>query len=328
MTIDAYDLVNKVQNNDNRYTRYYTKLLRVADDDVGEFQEKFEDFRKIVRRLNNYSSNDTTDDKLKDYLSDFADTYNSMKEKREDITDSSLKKQLDKLDTLIDDNEKSLKKLGLKKNDDGELEFDEDTFDDDADQKTINKLFTGTDSFIDQARKLMRKIDYSANDAHIVSTVQNLSDTVTYSEEDLLKAKQYILMYQSNSTLNWLYNNSKDNYISNSSVAASIDEVLTILISNLDVSNKNDSYERLFDGNVVDNLKNIGITYNSNDKSVKYDDIPSTIQEDTYNYSYDKLFNNNEDSFYSKLSKYCLDEYGTVMKLDDIKVSAIINESV
>jgi ABC-type transporter Mla subunit MlaD len=157
-------------NSDNTYSRY-RKLVRVADEDVEDFQKKFDEFRKTVRKLHNYSSSNTTNDKLKKYIEDFADTYNSMVKDKGNITDKSLLKQLDKLDTLIDDNSKDLKKIGLKKTD-GKLEFDDEKFDDDADSelKTIKSLFMGTDSFIGQAFLLMRKIDKSASDAQYIIT--------------------------------------------------------------------------------------------------------------------------------------------------------------
>jgi ribosomal protein S17E len=149
----------------------YIKYVREEDENVESFQSKFEDFRKVIRNLHNYSSNDTTNDKLKTYLTKLTDTYNSMAKKKDGITDKSLLKQLDSLDSLFEDNAKALKKLGLKMSD-GKLEFDDDKFDDDADseQKTINSLFTGTNSFIDQIYKLMRKIDKSASEAQYVLT--------------------------------------------------------------------------------------------------------------------------------------------------------------
>jgi esterase/lipase superfamily enzyme len=165
----AVDAVSSTTTTQYTYKKY-KKLVREADEDVEAFQKKFEEFRKTVRKLHNYSSSDTTNEKLKDYLTDFTDTYNSMIEDKDKITDKSLLKQLDKLETLFDDNSTALKKLGLKKNDDGELEFDDEKFDDEADseQKTINSLFTGTDSFIGQAFLLMRKIDKSASNAQYV----------------------------------------------------------------------------------------------------------------------------------------------------------------
>jgi ribosomal protein S17E len=177
MSVDAVTSSSTVS-----YKRY-RKLVREADEDVEKFQEKFEDFRKIVRKLHNYSSSDTTNEKLKGYLTDFADTYNSMVKNKDSITDKSLLKQLDNLDALIDDNSKALKKLGLKMSD-GKLEFDDEKFDDEADseQKTINSLFTGTDSFIGQAFLLMRKIDKSAADAQYVVTERYYNKKVDSSD--------------------------------------------------------------------------------------------------------------------------------------------------
>lgn len=179
----AVDSVSNSNSNTSEATstkyKRYKKIVRESDEDVESFQTKFEDFRKVVRKLHNYSSNDTTNDKLKDYLTDLADTYNSMVKDKDNITDKSLLKQLDKLDTLFDDNSKALKKLGLKMTD-GKLEFDDEKFDDDADseQKTINSLFTGTNSFIGQAFLLMRKIDKSASDAQYVLTERYYTEKV------------------------------------------------------------------------------------------------------------------------------------------------------
>jgi hypothetical protein len=92
MNINASTLLDTIQNNNYKYTRSYTKQVREADDDVEDFQDNLVEFKKIVRRLHNYSSTDTTDDKVKSYLSDLADTYNSLVSNKDKLTDSSLQK--------------------------------------------------------------------------------------------------------------------------------------------------------------------------------------------------------------------------------------------
>lgn len=324
MTINynSSSLLDTIQNNGNKYTKSYTKRVREADEDVEDFQEKFEDFRKVVRNLHNYSSTSITDDKLKTYLTKLTDTYNSMVKNKDSITDSSLQKQLDKLDTLIDDNAKSLKKLGLKKTD-GKLEFDEDTFDDDADKKTINKLFTGTDSFIDQAYKLMRKIDKSASDAQYVTTEYNLHSTTKYSDADILNANVYLLMQQSGSLLNDYYKYNQNNMLeyNEETNKDNINQILYSLSLGLESADKTDRLTGICSDN-KDNLKKLGISYDADNKTITYSE-PSSIDEDAFN----ALFSSDEGSFYTKLSAYCKDGYSQTMQLDKIGVT-LIDESV
>jgi hypothetical protein len=323
MNINASSLLDTIENSGYKYTKAYTKKVLEADDDVEAFQEKFEEFRKIIRRLNNYSSDDTTDEKLKGYLSDLADTYNSMSEKKENITDSNLKKYLDKLDTLIDDNAKSLKKLGLKKNDDGELEFDEDTFDDDYDQKIVNKLFTGTGSFIDQARKLMRNIDYSASDAQIVTTERHLSSVTKYSESEYIKAATYNNIHQSGYLMNKLYNAKINNKLQYSDFYDEIDKTLKILAKSVndinDTEIKNKFIDIFKDSNYSENLSNIGITYDDVNEEIAY-----TKQTNFDTNAFEKLFIGDEGSFYSQISQLSKNKFTDI--IDQDKLGVTINE--
>jgi hypothetical protein len=326
---NASDFLNRITNNNNYYyTSSYTKNVREADDEVESFQSKFSEFRKIVRRLNNYNSNDTTEDKLKDYLSDLADTYNSMSKKAENITDSSLKKYLNKLDTLIDDNAKSLKKLGLKKNDDGELEFDEDTFDDDFDQKVADKLFTGTDSFIDQARKLMRNIDYSASDAEFVTTEKRFYDGIKYSNEEITQAKAYLNLLNNSTVLNTLSGSVKDGSISNIdkedmySVLESVRDNLNLLGENGKEIYENEKYNADF-ANLGFSLENNSVTFSRNAESVDTSDGTSySSLKQEFIGSLTQLFgdeSSNDGGFMNWLKKYCQDGYNKTIKLEEIR---------
>jgi hypothetical protein len=316
---NASDFLNRITNNNNYYyTSSYTKNVREADDDVESFQSKFSEFRKIVRRLNNYNSNDTTEDKLKDYLSDLADTYNSMSKKAENITDSSLKKYLNKLDTLIDDNAKSLKKLGLKKNDDGELEFDEDTFDDDFDQKVADKLFTGTDSFIDQARKLMRNIDYSASDAEFVTTEKRFYNGIKYSDEEITQAKAYLNLLNSSTVLNKL-----NSYIQNDMVGSAdktdVFSEFEKFAKNLNLTDKNGEAEKIY--KTICNEKdfeNLGFTFNEDEKKIEYvRKEDRNVANSDFKDSFAALFGDGT-SLIDELNRYCQNGYDQTIKISDI----------
>jgi hypothetical protein len=326
---NASDFLNRITSNNNYYyTSSYKKNVRESDDDVEAFQSEFSDFRKIVRRLNNYNSNDTTEDKLKDYLSDLADTYNSMSKKAENITDSTLKKYLNKLDTLIDDNAKSLKKLGLKKNDDGELEFDEDTFDDDFDQKVADKLFTGTDSFIDQARKLMRNIDYSASDAEFVTNEKRFYDGIKYSNEEINQANAYLNLLNYSTSLNKLNSYVQDNKISNINKEDMYD-VFEKMRDNLNLLGEN---VKTFYEKFGTYFKDLGFSFENNSVTFSRnaeDDNTSnnTSSADSVDASYSSLKETFKNAFgylfgdSSPLCDYYKDGYNQTIKLDKIKDS-------
>jgi hypothetical protein len=311
-------LLDRIQSNNNMYyTNSYIKKVRESDDDVESFQEKFQDFRKAVRNLHNYSSADTTNDKLKKYLTKLTDTYNSMVKNKDSLTDSSLQKHLDKLDSLIDDNAKSLKKLGLNKTD-GKLEFDEDTFDDDADQKTIDKLFTGTDSFIDQAYKLMRKIDKSANDAQYVTNEYHLSQGVKYSNEEIEQAKTYLNIQTYSTKLNVLNKYVQDNQINNTN-KIDVFYLFDWLKTGLNSTDKNGEIETLYNDN-KENLDKLGFSYDEDNKKLIYtrdDDMDMT--EEGFKESYAALFGDSTD-FRSKLDAYCKEGYSQTMQLETIGV--------
>jgi hypothetical protein len=251
-----------------------------------------------------------------------------MSKKAENITDSSLKKYLNKLDTLIDDNAKSLKKLGLKKNDDGELEFDEDTFDDDFDQKVADKLFTGTDSFIDQARKLMRNIDYSASDAEFVTTEKRFYDGIKYSNEEITQAKAYLNLLNNSTVLNTLSGSVKDGSISNIdkedmySVLESVRDNLNLLGENGKEIYENEKYNAYF-ANLGFSLENNSVTFSRNAESVDTPDGTSySSLKQEFIGSLTQLFgdeSSNDGGFMNWLKKYCQDGYNKTIKLDEIQ---------
>jgi hypothetical protein len=313
-------LLDRIKSNNNTfYTKTYTKKVRESDDNIEDFQEKFAEFRKAVRSLNNYSENASYDERLKKQLTNLTDTYNSMIKDKDSITDSSLQKQLEKLDTLIDDNAKNLKKLGIKKTD-GKLEFDEDTFDDDADQKTINKLFTGTGSFIDQAVKLMRNIDKSSDDARYVTSEKRLVQGVKYSGEEISQANTYLNIINYTSVLNRVNKNVQNDEFNNKVNKYDMFGLFNDLIDSLNSTDKDGKVEALYDEN-EDKLNSLGFSYDEDNKKLIYtqdDDMDMTTEE--FKQSYEALFGDSA-TFASKLNDYGKEGYNETMKLGEIKVT-------
>jgi hypothetical protein len=320
MNISASTLMNTIQNNGNKYkTGSYIKQVREADDDVEDFQDNLVEFKKIVRRIHNYNSNDTTQDKVKSYLSDLADTYNTLVSNKDKLTNSSLQKQLDKLDTLIDDNAKSLKKLGLKKSD-GKLEFDEDTFDDDADKKTIKKLFEGTDSFGDQLFKITRDIDSSASDAQYVTSEKRFVQGVTYSKKELSQASSYLNIIKYSSVLNNFNEHVQNGELSDNINKYDMFYLFNKLSDSLNSTDKDGKVKALYDEN-KDNLNNLGFSYDENNEELIYtqdDNMDMTTEE--FKQSYEALFGDSA-TFVSKLGDYGKEGYNQAMKLSEIKVT-------
>jgi hypothetical protein len=321
ISYNASDFLNRItSNNNNYYTSSYKKNVREEDDAVEKMQEKLESLKKAVRNLHNYSSSDTTNDKLKNYLTELADTYNSMVDKKDSLTNSTLKKQLDKLDTLIDDNAKNLKKLGLKKTD-GKLEFDEDAFDDNADQKTINKLFTGTDSFIDKTFKLMRKIDKSASDAQFVTTEKHFYEGVTYSNEDITQAKAYLELLRYGSLANKLNDYVQKDEI-NTTNSIDLYGVLEALRDGLNETDDGKKVGEMYNKYEA-SLSRVGFSYDNSLNANKLAYTRNTISDiayPEYKTAFNNLFgvDNSSDGFLSWLDSYCKDGYDKAIKLSDI----------
>ena len=87
----------------------------------------------------------------KKYLEKFADSYNELKDSAKNITDKELSKTLTKLESFMEENKKSLKKLGLKESK-GKWIFDSEIMEDTKD-KDINKLFEGNDAIFKQGNQ-------------------------------------------------------------------------------------------------------------------------------------------------------------------------------
>lgn len=174
-------------NDGYKYTNYYRKNVRGANTEVEELEEKLADFRKSVRKMNSYSSNSTTNEKVKKQLEEFVDTYNSVKESSEEIADKKLTKSMNKLETLMKENEKELKKLGIRENTKGEIIFDEEKFED-VEQKDIEKLFEGKDSFVRNIYKLTKTIQKQAEEARYNIVNRRFSSQIPFESDSVALA--------------------------------------------------------------------------------------------------------------------------------------------
>lgn len=186
ISYSASDFFNTVLSNENTYISSYQKRVREADINVQDLQEEIENFRKNLRHLKNFDSDTVTRSKLEKYLEKFAESYNEFKDSGDKITDKELAKTLSKLEDFMEENKKSLKKLGLKESD-GEWIFDNELLEDIKDSD-MNKLFEGKAAIFKQMDRLMRKVEKKAEEEEYQMVLHNFHTVSKYSSEEMEQA--------------------------------------------------------------------------------------------------------------------------------------------
>ena len=321
------ELINKISNNDFAYTYSYKKRVREADTDVEVLQKDIEDFRKNVRSLKNYSSGVTTKSKLEKQLNKLVKSYNSMKKTAGNVTDDEVKEQMTKLENLFTDNEKNLKKIGIKKASDGKLSFDEEVFKD-VEDKDIDKLFLGKDSFIDMANKIMRKVEKSADEAQYDMVERRISRTTRYDQQDIVVADKFILADAVVSTLA-AYNEKVQSNALDSTDQGNLELDFNILaaIYNIDPDNKSGqkaNIQQLYIDN-KDNLAYVGLSFDADETSMSYDkDVDMSAEK--FRSAYQKLFESGSD-FGKGIEEYSKNAFISIINPEKLGVS-IIDEQV
>lgn len=187
ITYNMSDFYQLVRDNNNIYKSQNKehKTVLTADSNVENMQDDITTLRKKIRSLKSYHNNTYVETKLSKQLESFKDAYNELKEKYDSVSDNEkLSKELNKLENLISDNMKSLKKVGIKYNDKGYLTYDSEKLED-VEDSTLETLFSGNDSFISKANKIVGKIEAAANDTAVKSERVAYHRTVSYSNEEL-----------------------------------------------------------------------------------------------------------------------------------------------
>lgn len=195
----ASDLYNKILTNGNTYMYSYQKRVREADGNVQELRKDIESFRKNLRELKNYDSDSVTRSKLERNLEKFAKTYNDLKKSSENITDKELSKMMSKLDDFMEENKKSLKKIGLKESD-GKWSFDKEVFEEVKD-KDIIAVCEGNDSIFNQMNKMMRKVEKKADEEEYQLVTRKFHSVTQYSQQEMTQANEANVLYSTISSL-------------------------------------------------------------------------------------------------------------------------------
>ena len=297
------------------YDYSYKKKVSESDTDMEALQEDITKLKKTVKSLGKYSESGTTKTRLKSQLESLVKTYNSYNKKAGKISDDETKEQIEKLEELFSDNEKALKKIGLKKSD-KKLELDSDTFDD-ADQKWINKLFVGRNSFVKQASKIVRKLEDCAEKAQYSVKEHNFSGTMWYSDDDI-NLVQFFMQTSNNANILHNLGESMENGNDNEDIVKDNLNFFAECSNYYD----NEYYDKV-KALCVDNqseLSKIGITVENTDGKItmKYNDDMTNFDREAFI----NLFGKNAE-FVNSIKECYINGYAQTIKAEKIGVSIV-----
>lgn len=315
-----FDLIDTIRDNNLSYTHSFTKKVTTADANVEKLQDKAESFRKSVKKLKRYSPGGISREMLTDQAEDLVKSYNAMKNSSDLVTDKDVQKQLSKLDKLFSDNERTLRKAGIEKLN-GKYTFDRAAFAE-ASEKTINTLFTGHDSLVGKADKILRNVEETTDDIQYVTSEYNVSSTLKYEEKDMLTAEYSTIAGQATSTLKLIPSDA----LSDSSMRDSVRDLLQLFSKSAYRTNsagKNENIDKLNQLclDQKDRLAKLGLTFDSGQKNMIFDanvDMTTADFQNTYN----ELFGKNA-AFGNTVIQYSKNVFNDIIKPDQIGVSII-----
>lgn len=320
ISYSATDLYNKIVSNGNSYISSYRKKVREADTNVQDLQEDIESFRKSVRKLKNFDPDTITRSKLEKYLDEFAESYNEIKDSSEKITDKELSKTLSKLEDFMDENEKSLKKLGLKESN-GKWTFDSELLEKTKDSD-INKLFDGKDAIFSQLDKLMRKVEKQADEEEYQTVLRNFHTVTKYSDEEMEQgiASRFMILTMNNVQA---HNSVVQSYDSTGDISEVMQGLESFCADYNDiVSNPTEAVKKYVDKMTEETkaceeyLNNIGITIQN--RHLEW--TGGKTVDDTYKESYEALFGENA-SYGTNIITYAKNIFNTTMKTESLGIT-------
>ena len=322
ISYSASDLYQKISSNGNMYVSSYRKRVREADTNVQDLQEDIESFRKNVRNLKSYDSDHVTRSKLEKYLEKFADSYNELKDSAKNITDKELSKTLTKLESFMEENKKSLKKLGLKESK-GKWIFDSEIMEDTKD-KDINKLFEGNDAIFKQMDKLMRKVEKKADEEEYQMVLRNFHSVTQYSQEEMEQALASKRIISSTGSVQSNCDLIQNDTLPTGDIPEEIAQGLQSFCTDYNdiVSNSTESVKEFIDymneKTMVyeTDLNKIGINVNDGKLVYSFD----KAMDDGYKASYEALFGENA-SYGNLIKTYAMDIFNVTMKTENLGIT-------
>lgn len=186
--VDSYSMssfYNKIYTS-NQYVSPESKIRKTisAKDNMTELINESDKFRNRITKLDNYKKSTHQESKLIRNINSFVKEYNSFKKKADGAKDSQISKKMDELEKLISDNKKELKKAGITVDKKNQLRFDSTDFDE-INKKVFEGLFSGKDSFIKKANKIIRDVNYYSKENEISEEYVKYHPTVNYSRYEI-----------------------------------------------------------------------------------------------------------------------------------------------
>lgn len=307
----SFDFFSKLKEQGYSFKSKQKKIVREIDTNVETLQKNIEEFKGHIKKLKRYSPGATSRTRLEDPLDGFVQSYNKMKKNSENVTDKDVKKQLLKLEQLFEDHEKELKKVGIKKVN-GKIEFDKDTFED-VDEKFIENIFCGNDSFIEKAYRITKKAGKTASDVQYNLIERKMNKTIKYDPDEI---NAVYLLSDINRTVSFLKNNSEK--VKNENLTENEKEMIKknmkLFGRSLSVTEVNDKNIEILIQACKDNqkrLEGLGFQFKTDTDEIYFDDSSISMSSVIFKDAYEYLFGKN-----SKFSNDILDHYQK--KVDDI----------
>lgn len=326
MNITADNLLTTVMNNDYSYPYTRTKTVSKIDSEVRELRDETKQFKKAVKRLTDCNDNTITKEMMEKRLEKFTEEYNTLLKDASKISDSTYKKNLDKLKNLVEENKYKLKKVGFSySSDDEKYVFDAEKFQK-ATKAEIASVMSGDGSFMKEAGKLTQKMYRAA------SSKVNVSQRVTQTEKMSLTQEQVLAGYAAANTITVMSNlkTSISNGIIDSTFSDEINANLAtyaaqcnaFLLCNSDGEEAEciNQFLALNDDN-IDKLNDIGfniVLNSSNAVEMQYTEKDWTSADETSLNALKSLFGiatDGSENFGMQAEKICKNIFSAAMKL-------------
>lgn len=344
----ASDFLNKLSQSNYTYTNAYRKKVWESNEHVETLQVDVAGLKKTVKDLGKASKgmvlNSGLDNlkiyykktavenkgsgsktRLEKHFQNLVKTYNSMKIDAEKVSDEELDKQMEKLEKLFDKNEKDLKKIGLKKKD-GKYVFDSETFKD-ADNKAINRLLEGKDSFVRQTEKIMRNIETRLEDIQYTTVQRNLMRSTKYDDDEITLASSFTLAKETTKVLGMCGELLEAGALPEE-FKQEIAEDLSLFVSAYNSANQYENEDcnnlKAFCEGKEAELAKVGISIKEDDdgkKIMEYDETTNLDDPDIQN-AYIDLFGKDSE-FVKNVVDFCTNGFNNTIKPENIGVSIV-----
>ncbi len=307
-----------------KYTTHYQKNVRETDTEVEEYEEKLTDMRKAIKNLNQYKPATTTKEKLEKQLKKFVNSYNEIKDGSEEIANKKIAKSLKQLESILIEHEKELKKLGIRENTKGEIIFDSEKFKD-VEQKNIDKLLVGKDSFIRDIFKMTKNLQKQAQEARYNTVNRKFFSQIPFESNDVAAATASLELTVDISkfeTFNTIIQDGSmtDEQITNihDNINCFINSYNTLCIAFSDNSQVTAMIEKT--ASYKNELSTIGISIDESSNILNYSKVDN-LDTDEYKAAYELLFGNSDATYSSLLKQYTAKIYTTALDTDSHGIS-------